>query len=82
MNAYFCFFIQKGYKILQCSQTSIEILPVNFSSKFIQTILKDPLTPNHFANREIQDEIPHSAAFHQGMYCFLGLKVSNGAKQY
>ena len=43
-------------------------------SKFIQTIFKDLLTHNYFANREDQVEIPHNVAFHQGLHCFLGLK--------
>ena len=25
-----------------------------------------------YANSEIQDEMPHKAAFHQGMHCLLG----------
>ena len=37
-------------------------------SKFIQTILKDLLTHNYFANREDQVEIPHNAAFPQGLF--------------
>ena len=43
-------------------------------SKFTQTILKDLLTHNYFANREDQVEIPHNVAFPQGLHCFLGLK--------
>ena len=38
VNAYFCFLFKRDTKLLQWSKTTIEILPVNFSSKWGLTL--------------------------------------------